>query len=195
MTSSTGYSICKFDNLDMEKDYRENNSKNYTWAPLFWLAEVYLNFAEAKAELGTITNDDLNNSINLLKDRAGLPHITTTPADLGDNDMGVSPLIWEIRRERRCELMFDNDFRYWDLIRWHQLDKLDTTKNPEIVQGANVTNDANISECGRDVVAGNYLDASNGMTRTYEYKHYLYPIPSGQITLNPDLGQNPGWTE
>lgn len=195
MTSSTGYSICKFDNLDMEKDYRENNGKNYTWAPLFWLAEVYLNFAEAKAELGTLSNEDLDKSINLLKDRAGLPHITISPADLGDNDMGVSSLIWEIRRERRCELMFDNDFRYWDLIRWHQLDKLDTTKNPEIVQGANVSNDANISECGRDVVAGNYLDASNGMSRTYEYKHYLFPIPSGQITLNSKLGQNPGWTK
>lgn len=56
----------------------------------------------------------------------GLPPITKDVADAGDNDMGVSPLIWEIRRERRCELMFDNDFRYWDLICWHQLDKLTT---------------------------------------------------------------------
>ena len=108
--------------------------------------------------------------------------------------MGVSPLIWEIRRERRCELMFDNKFRYWDLIRWHQLDKLDTTLHPEITMGANLASDPT-AEKAVTLTADGYIDASNGMTRTYEYKHYLYPIPSGQITLNPDLGQNPGWTE
>ncbi len=194
MTSSTGYSVCKFDNLTIPEYYRVNGSENYTWAPLFWLAEVYLNFAEAKAELGTLSNEDLDKSINLLKDRAGLPHITISPADLGDNDMGVSPLIWEIRRERRCELMFDNKFRYWDLIRWHQLDKLDTTLHPEITMGANLASDPT-AEKAVTLTADGYIDASNGMTRTYEYKHYLYPIPSGQITLNPDLGQNPGWTE
>ena len=138
-----------------------------------------------------ITNDDLNNSINKLKERAGLPAITTTVEDMGDNDMNVSPLIFEIRRERRCELMFDNDFRYWDLIRWHQLDKLDTTKNPDIVLGANVAAapTAEVELTGDGHING--LDA--GFSRTYEYKHYWYPIPSGQISLNKNLGQNPGW--
>lgn len=191
MTSTTGYSVKKFDNLSIDKYYRETGNQNYTWAPLFWLAEVYLNFAEAKAELGTITSDDLGKSINLLKDRAGLPHLTTSPADLGDNDMGVSSLIWEIRRERRCELMFDNNFRYWDLVRWHQLDKLDTSKNPEIMLGANLANDPTTDKVV--TMQGNYINASNGMSRTYEAKHYLYPIPSGQITLNPELEQQPLW--
>lgn len=192
MTSSTGYTFSKFDNVTLEKYYRETNWQNYTAAPLFWLAEIYLNFAEAKAELGEISNTDLNNSINLLKDRAGLPHITITPADLGDNDMGVSPLIFEIRRERRCELMVDNDFRYWDLIRWHQLDKLDTTTNPDIVVGANLNPDPTTDK--QVAVTGNgYMDASNDLTRTFEAKHYLYPIPSTQRTLNPQLTQNPGW--
>ena len=111
---------------------RSQSGKNYTHAPLFWLSVIYLNYAEACAELGNITQDDLDKSINLLKDRAGLPHLNpivgfSDPA----NNHGVSDLIWEIRRERRCELMFDNDNRYWDLIRWHQLDKLDTTKIKE----------------------------------------------------------------
>lgn len=191
MTSSTGYGICKFDNVNIDKNYREIGSKNYTAAPLYWLSVIYLDYAEAKAELGTITDEDLNNTINKLKARAGLPPITTKVADAGDNDMGVSPLIWEIRRERRCELMLDNDFRYWDLIRWHQLDKLDTEKNPDIRLGANLINDtASEKQVEMD---GNYINGYGTYKRTFDKKHYLYPIPSGQITLNPNLGQNQGW--
>lgn len=190
MTSSTGYGISKYDNVTIDPAYRQVGGKNYTAAPLYWLAVIYLNFAEAKAELGTLTNDDLDNSINLLKARAGLPPITVDVADAGDNDMGVSPLIWEIRRERRCELMFDNDFRYWDLIRWHQLDKLDNSLNPDIMLGANVVNDPEYT----GEKSGNYIDMWQGRVREYDPKHYLYPIPSGQITLNPNLKpQNPGW--
>lgn len=189
MTSSTGYGICKFDNVAIDKNYRELGGDNYTSAPLYWLAVIYLNYAEAKAELGTITNEDLNNTINKLKARAGLPPITIDVADAGDNDMGVKPLIWEIRRERRCELMLDNDFRYWDLIRWHQLDKLDTNVNPDIRLGANFINDP---ECGL-TLEGNYVNGYGDQKRIFDKKHYLYPIPSGQITLNKNLGQNPGW--
>ena len=173
--------------------YRETGGRNYTSCPLFWLAEVYLNYAEAKAELGTITNTDLDNTINKLKDRAGLPHITTAVADMRDayaKAKGTDPLVFEIRRERRCELMFDNDFRYWDLIRWHELDRLDTQKNPNIVRGANLTPDAGNT---LDLING-YIDASNGMDRVYDPKHYLYPLPTTQFTLNPALEQNPGWS-
>lgn len=191
MTSSTGYGVCKYDNKDIPVDFRNNTSKNYTHAPIFWLSVVYLNYAEACAELGTISNADLGISINLLRDRAGLPHLSTTvgfsdPA----NNHGVNELIWEIRRERRCELMFDNWFRYWDLIRWHQLDKLDSTKYPNILLGADVRNDAAYTEAK----VGNLIDGSKGLERSYDKKYYLYPIPSGQSDLNPQLlPNNPGW--
>ena len=110
MTSSTGFGVCKYDNTSITPiTDRTNTNANYTHAPIFWLSVVYLNYAEACAELGTITDADLDNTINKLKDRAGLPHLSTT---VGFNDPannhGVSSLIWEIRRERRCELMFDN---------------------------------------------------------------------------------------
>lgn len=135
-TSSTGYGVAKYDNGDIPLAYRNQTSSNYTHAPIFWLSVVYLNYAEACAELGGINQADLDKSVNLLKDRAGLPHLAVTvgysdPA----NNHGVSDLIWEIRRERRCELMFDNWFRYWDLVRWHQLDKLDSAKYPNILLG------------------------------------------------------------
>ena len=189
MTSSTGYGVCKYDNITLPIDNRVNNNKAYTQAPLFWLAVIYCNFAEAKAELGTITDADLDASINKLYARAGLPALKAAvgfsdPA----NTWGVSDIIWEVRRCRRCELMFDNWYRYWDLVRWHKLDKLDTQKNPNIVLGANTANApvqiANV---------GGYVDASKGKTRIYEARQYLYPIPSGQITLNENLEQNELW--
>lgn len=195
MTSSTGYTVGKYDNLTMTVDDRQNINKNYTDAPLFWLSVVYLNFAEAKAELGTFTDTDFNNSIKGLYDRAGLSLTLADLTAMNDpvNDMNVSSLIWEIRRCRRCELMFDNWVRYWDLIRWHQLDKLDSSNNPKILQGANMTN-ADQSKVSLSYASGTYyIDASYGQTRTYASKYYFYPIPSGQITLNPNLTQNPGW--
>lgn len=191
MTSVTGYTIGKFDDpAKYALINRDQNNKNYSDAPVFWLAPVYLAYAEAKAELGTIGQGDLDKSINKLQARAGLPAMTTAPAADPANDMGVSNLLWEIRRCRRCELMLDSWARYWDLIRWHQLDKLDTNKNPDILLGANVGNIPNLEV---DVNADGYIMTSKGASRTYSAKHYLYPIPSGQITLNPNLGQNPGW--
>ena len=189
MTSSTGYGVCKYDNITLPLDNRTNNGKAYTQAPLFWLAVVYCNYAEAKAELGTITNADLDASINKLYARAGLPALK---ANVGfsdpANNWGVSDIIWEVRRCRRCELMFDNWYRYWDLVRWHKLDKLDSQKNPNILLGANIT--ASPVQIGN---VNGYIDASKGKTRVYEARQYLYPIPSGQITLNENLEQNPLW--
>ncbi|MBQ9073807.1 MAG: RagB/SusD family nutrient uptake outer membrane protein, partial [Muribaculaceae bacterium] len=144
----------------------------------------------AELGAGTIIQDDLDLTINKLQARAGLPAMTTTPAADPANDMGVSNLIWEIRRCRRCELMLDNWYRYWDLIRWHQLDKLDTNKNPDILLGANVSNIPNLEV---DVNADGYIIATQNAQRIYNAKYYLYPIPSTQLTLNPNLGQNPNW--
>ena len=189
MTSSTGYGVCKYDNVTLDRDYRANTVKNYTCAPLFWLSVIYCNYAEAKAELGTITDADLDKSINLLYARAELPPLK---AEVGfsdpANDWGVSDIIWEVRRCRRCELMFDNWYRYWDLVRWHKLDKLDSQKNPNILLGANMT--AAPVEIAN---VGGYVDGSKGQVRVFEGRQYLYPIPSAQLTLNENLKQNPGW--
>lgn len=199
MTSSTGYGVCKYDNKDIPVNFRNQTSSNYTCAPLFWLATIYLQYAEAAAELAAVggeamTQSDLDNTINLLRDRAGLPHLSLNVGfDDPANNHGVSSLIWEIRRERRCELMFDNWTRFWDLIRWHQLDKLDTTTNPDIVLGANVSADPLIGSNEKVNVKGNYLDASRNMNRTFDKRYYWYPIPTGQIVLNPQLKQNRGW--
>lgn len=193
-TSSTGYGICKYDNAAIDVNFRNQTSSNETDAPVYWLAVIYLNYAEACAELGTCTQSDLDKSINLLRDRVGMPHMTVSPKADPANNMGVSDLIWEIRRERRVELMFDANDRYWSLIRWHQLDKLDSVDYPEILEGAYVAESPKVEA---SVTSEGYVDASKGLTRTYDSKHYLYPVPSGQIDLyeaaGKTLSQNPGW--
>jgi hypothetical protein len=190
MTSSTGFTIKKYDNTTLDSYYRNNTNTNYTDAPIYWYAVILLNEAEAKAELGTITQSDLNQTINLLESRAGLPDLTLQPEADPANNMGVSNLIWEIRRCRRCELMTDNWYRYWDLVRWHQLDKLDSQQHPDINRGANLSN-----------VADNTMTVDNDKyiigtikTRAFDKKYYLYPVPSNELNLNKDnIKQNPGW--
>ena len=195
-TSSTGYGVSKFDNLTVEYAHRPNGSSNETDAPIFWLANVILNYAEACVESGD--NANAVSAINMLRKRAGMPNLSASPKHDPANDMGVSDLIWEVRRERRCELMYDNDDRYWCLIRWHQLDKLDTKKNPDIVRGAwvgsHVKTGAGVTAAEIPELDGEgYINRDSRGTRTYEAKHYLRPIPSNQIDLNPQIGQNPGW--
>ena len=90
--------------------------------------------------------------------------------------------------------MFDNNDRYWSLIRWHQLDKLDHSKNPNLGKGAYVGSMNPASNDKIDVGSDGYINTMNGKSgRTYAAKHYLNPIPSGQISLNKELGQNYGW--
>ena len=189
-TSSSGYGVLKFDTNEIPVAYRPEGGKNYTDAPIFWLAEILLNHAEACVELGD--NAAAVNSINKLRARAGMPNLTTSPAADPANNMGVSDLIWEVRRERRVEMMYDKNDRYWSLIRWHQLDKLDTSKYPDIAKGAWVGNHLTESSTAK-ADANGYIDMTGKGTRTYDKKHYLRPIPSGQLDLNPNLGQNPGW--
>lgn len=194
MTSSTGYTVAKYysDQLGDKATavyYRQNIGTGYTDAPLFWLAVIYLNDAEARAELGTITQSDLDATINKLMARAELPGLTTSPAADPANNHGVSNLLWEIRRCRRCELMTDNWYRYWDLVRWHQLDKLDSSKYPNINLGANMDG---ITYEG--TLQGGYVVAT-GATRKFDKKYYLFPVPANETGLNTNCSQNFGWGE
>ncbi len=190
MTSLTGYGVSKFDNPAMTEEFT-TTIKNYTCAPLYWGAQIACDYMEAKAELGSLTDADLNKTMNKMFKRAGLPDATVASLSaMADpaNNMGISNLLWEVRRCRRCELMFDKGIRYWDLIRWHQLELLDTNKYPNITLGANIST----SPVSYANVNG-YIDASNGTSRAFEARQYLYPIPTGQLQLNKKLEQQPLW--
>ena len=189
-TVTTGYGILKFDEPETPSGLRQSTTGNVTDCPLFWLAEILLTHAEACAELGE--TGAATTSINKLRARAGMPNLALQ----GDpaNNMDVSDLIWEIRRERRVELMFDNNDRYWSLIRWHQLDKLDTEKYPDQTLGAWIEKGWPVGD-GLKLTNGDhgYIDLRDTYVRKFEEKHYLAPIPSSQSVLNPEIGQNPGW--
>ena len=194
MTSSTGYTIGKYYTTAMgaspqeQLTYCNEIGKGYTDAPIYYLSRVLLNYAEAKAELGNATQADLDKSVNLLQIRAGLPGMTLNPDADPANTFGVSSLIWEIRRARRCELMTDGG-RYWDLVRWHMLDKLDTNKYPDIRRGANLSD---VEDCEVALDGGYAIPYT--ATRTYDKKYYFYPIPSSQINASQGgTTQNPGW--
>ncbi len=184
MVSSTGLTIKKYHTNAMPYDYIVQINKNYTDAPLYWYAVILLNQAEAKAELKTITDDDLDATVNLLRARAGLKALSN--ADY----TGYESLIAAIRNDRRCELMVDNWYRYWDLVRWHKLDNL--TKE-DVYLGAKVDkNDLAKVEGGLTLTEDGFINPYPDR-RKWDPKYYLYPIPENERTLNPNLGQNPGW--
>lgn len=123
--SITGYQLIKYVTEEAHDTY--NNSDNDM--PLFRLAEVYLNYAEAKAELGE-SGQDIENAINALRDRVSMPHLSAAAANANPcpymeslypnvDKGGNKGLILEIRRERAVELVLEGH-RYWDLMRWKE---------------------------------------------------------------------------
>ena len=126
--STTGYQITKWV-TDASGDGYLGSSNDYI---LFRAAEVYLNYAEAKAELGTLTQEDLKISIKKIRDRVGIPNIDMDAANANpdpylcalesgyQNVTGPNKgVILEIRRERTIELLLEG-FRYYDIIRWKE---------------------------------------------------------------------------
>ena len=126
--STTGYQITKWV-TDASGDGYLGSSNDYI---LFRAAEVYLNYAEAKAELGTLTQDDLKISIKKIRDRVGMPNIDMLAANANPDPYLCAPetgyrnvtgpnkgVILEIRRERTIELCLEGH-RYYDIIRWKE---------------------------------------------------------------------------
>lgn len=120
--SLTGYQYTKY---VMDDSGYDNGRTNDNDVPLMRFAEVLLNYAEAKAELGTITADDWTRTIGALRRRAGitggdldtLPTVVDTYLQQTFYPNVNSPVILEVRRERAIELILEG-FRMNDLKRW-----------------------------------------------------------------------------
>ncbi|MBD0832927.1 RagB/SusD family nutrient uptake outer membrane protein [Aestuariibaculum sediminum] len=160
----------------------------YTDVIIMRLAEVLLNYAEAAYELdGSISDSDLDFSINKLRDRVGMVHLTNNHVTINNLDMKE-----EIRRERRIELSGEG-FRYNDIIRWKTAEnvlanavlgaKFQQSDYPNLTVGTDVNLDADGFIIAEDSSVRNF-DAS---------KHYLFPLPLRELNLNPNLVQNPNW--
>ena len=127
---TTGYQPIKY---VCEKKY-DSYQTSENDMPVFRTAEVYLNYAEAKAELNEqLTQGDLDISVNKIRARVSMPPINMAQANadpdpyLLDKTTGYpnvskcanTGVILEIRRERTVELILEG-FRYWDLMRWKE---------------------------------------------------------------------------
>lgn len=129
--------------------YGSNTNTND--APVIRYAEVVLNWIEAKAELATlggaaVTQSDIDKSINAIRTRPldsdaiaravqkTAPLSLTALPDDPARDTDVPALIWEIRRERRMEFIFE-EFRLLDLKRWKKLSYMNADTNPDILKG------------------------------------------------------------
>ncbi|MBE6251307.1 MAG: RagB/SusD family nutrient uptake outer membrane protein [Bacteroidales bacterium] len=126
MNSHTGYQPIKY----IAQEAYDGASKGSTSLPLFRAAEVYLVYAEALAELGTLTQADLDISVNKIRDRVSMPKLDMATANANPDPFlaGCYPnvtqsantgVILEIRRERTVELV-NEGFRQWDMLRWKE---------------------------------------------------------------------------
>lgn len=225
LTSSTGYIINLFNNPSLSGSEVTTGGKNHTDAPIFTYAEVLLNFAEAKAEQGSLTQSDLDNSINILRRRAGIAPLTLNGTDVAVNGINisdpnrtaaleqiggvVSPIVWEIRRDRRAELMTWTYIRYYDIMRWHKGEYLDFSKNPNAALGARTPlrpTNGSADKDYKNAMPDGYVDTYGAFTynttakRVFDpMKHYLNSIPINDILLfsaeGVELTQNPGWNK
>ena len=119
--SLTGYQVIKY-TLDESK--YDGGAKNINSIPLIRYAEVLLNYAEAQAELGVITDSEWALTVGALRKRAGITGGTETLPTTVDSYLQrtfypdvTSPVLLEIRRERAIELVAEG-MRFDDLRRW-----------------------------------------------------------------------------
>ena len=180
--SNSGYQTRKWAVEREVADYYE--AMDY---PVIRYAEVLLNYAEAAYEInGSITDAELDKSLNLVRLRVNPDMPKLSNSFVTANGLNMRE---EIRRERTVELILEG-FRIDDLKRWATA----PTEMPQDQLGVKVTGtwfEANWSGQARQLNADGCIIMYTG--RTWNDKLYLYPLPSDQLQLNPQLGQNPGW--
>lgn len=217
--AATGYQIVKFVTSPENDTYNESSNA----IPIFRFSEILLNYAEAKAELGTLNQTDIDNTLNRTRKRGGLPDLKIDELSIDPSQQALYPnvsnaAILEIRRERRIELAFEG-LRRFDLMRWRRgpliaqrftgmyftemntqdLDG-DGTNDFMIVKSPPSNPNPNITYLilGDSKILSHdtygYLLPQPYTVKTFnEDRDYLYPIPLNELTINENLTQNPGW--
>lgn len=194
--NTTGYQLKKHSNAWGE-NLRQNYYQSQIGSIIFRYAEALLNYAEARAELGEITQEDLDITINKLRDRVGVAHLQfgSVPVDPDRAYPALSPLINEIRRERRVELAFEG-LRLQDFLRWrsHELIVGERPLGAKFIQA-----DYPTMQVGTHVYVDNngYIDIyQKSLPGGFQFsaeRDYLNAIPTLELTLNENNKQNPGW--
>lgn len=142
---------------------------------LMRLPQVYLNYIEALNE-SQPGNSDILKYLNLIRERAGIPQYGTGSGQLpvpADQDA----IRQAIRAERTVELMFEN-VRYFDVRRWGIAKE---TQN-KAIYGMNIEGDGTA-----------FYKRTKVEDRVFENRQYFFPIPQGEIDVDKELVQNPGY--
>ena len=163
----------------------DDTNEGYDY-PVIRYAEVLLNYAEAVYEQGeSISDADLDLSLNLVRQRSNPDMVKLSNSLVSANGLSMRE---EIRAERTVELALEG-FRVDDLKRW----KTAETEMPQNLRGIPMTGwfATNWTNQTRPLDADGSIILYDG--RVWAEKNYLYPIPSDELQLNPELGQNKGW--
>ena len=164
--SKTGYTLLKM--VDSTYNFNVQPYSPAQWV-VFRLSEMYLNYAEAEAELGQTAN--ALTYLNKIRERAGMPDISSG---------GGADLIAKIQQERRVELCFEGH-RFFDLRRWGIAE---VGSQPALGIIITPTNPANTTFS---------YSVDTVQARVWVPSFYYYPIPRSEIQANPNLTQNPGY--
>jgi starch-binding outer membrane protein, SusD/RagB family len=146
----TGYQPIKWSVDDVAVDGGNNNTNAVA---VFRYAEVLLNFAEARAELGTLSDADWARTVGALRARAGITGGLTTRPTVVDPYLQSTyfpnigdPVLLEVRRERGIELVLEG-FRFYDIVRWRRGELMQMEWRGIYVPQAN--QDMDLNEDGR----------------------------------------------
>lgn len=188
----TGFQIKKTANPESPAAGKSWETQSETGLILLRYAEVLLNYAEAKYELDGVVADD---ALNLLRQRVGMPdfkvHSQSSDKNRIEYGYSISDELYEIRRERRVELALeglrDDDYMRWAACALFKNKRpkgypVDLAQYPDF---ASKVDENGLLDYFKDVMPDGYQFREN--------QDYLYSIPQDELTLNPNLKQNPGW--
>jgi hypothetical protein len=171
----TGYYLQKFIMPYAVWDGRSVNVTR-TWI-LFRIAEMYLNYAEARNE-AVGPDVEVYNALKALRFRAGFRPVYV-PIGLTKSEMRKF-----IQNERRIEFAFE-EHRFFDVRRWKLFDNASERDNLLTIRGVKITKNSNGTLT---------YDTSNLVEqRIFTNKMYLYPIEDAELMKSNALIQNPGW--
>lgn len=165
--TKTGYYLRKFLNEDV--NIQTGGSSSGHVVPLFRLAEIYLNYAEALNECDP-TNPDIALYLNKVRNRASLPNVSA----LSQEQMRAV-----IQHERRVELAFE-EHRSWDVRRW----KIASSTLGVPLMGVQIE---------RKPLGGYTYMPVKVEQRVFQPKMYWYPIPQSEVLKLKQWKQNNGW--
>ena len=165
--TKTGYYLRKFLNEDV--NIQTGGSSSGHVVPLFRLAEIYLNYAEALNECDP-TNPDIALYLNKVRNRASLPNVSA----LSQEQMRAV-----IQHERRVELAFE-EHRSWDVRRW----KIASSTLGAPLMGVQIE---------RKPLGGYTYMPVKVEQRVFQPKMYWYPIPQSEVLKLKQWKQNNGW--